>query len=132
MIAPKDLDGHDDEVWFLNRNLVTVRPRQPFVDWVRKQDPDDLMPEDEIRNSPGAYLIPDFEVPGECERWVRQHFPTLFEMQLNEWYMNPSMWPRDRSWERFNEWFEWEVIEIVWDLVDGPLSSEPPDLDDAY
>lgn len=45
---------------------------------------------------------------------------------------------RDRAGSRrlergpvFREWFELELIDLIWDLVDEPLSSDPPFPEDA-
>ncbi len=73
-----------------------------------------------------AFLIPEFDTAREARSWVREQFETLFEIELNDWYTEPSMWPAARDWEMFLEWFEIEYVGTAWDLVDTPLSSDPP------
>lgn len=73
-----------------------------------------------------AFLIPEFDMTEDSRTWIREHCDTFFEIQLNEWYTDPSLWPAERGWETFSAWFEVEFIDIAWDLVDAPLSSDPP------
>jgi len=118
--------GRGREIWFLNRGLVILRPRQPFVDWVRESDPGDPVPEEVIRESVSAFLIPDFDMTADSHAWIRENFELLFEIQVDEWYTDAAMWPSERDWETFQEWFDVELIEVAWDLIDAPLSSDPP------
>ena len=83
--------GRGKEIWFLNRGLVILRPRQPFVDWVREADPGDPVPEEVVRESVSAFLIPDFDMTADSHAWIRENFELLFEIQLNEWYTDPAM-----------------------------------------
>lgn len=47
-------------------------------------------------------------------------------LRSSEWYTDPSLWPAERDWETFKGCFDVEFIDIAWDLVDAPLSSDPP------
>ena len=114
------------EIWFLNRNLVVVRPRQPFIDWVREVDPGDPVGADFVREQVSAFLIDQFEVPGEAEKWVEDQCDFFFRFMCNEWYTDPALWPTFEGWKKFGEWFDVEYIEMAWDLIDAPLSSDPP------
>jgi hypothetical protein len=114
------------EIWFLNRGLVILRPKQPFVDWVREVDPGTPTEEDEVRESAEAFLIPQFDMTPDSHVWIRENFEMMFEIQLDSWYTDPEMWPSQRDWDTFTRWFEIELIEVAWDLVDAPLSSDAP------
>ena len=35
------------------------------------------------------------------------------------WLTDPKMWPQNRTWEMFEEWFELQSCESVDDLVVG-------------
>lgn len=115
------------DVWFLNRGLLIVRPRDPFVEWVLETDPGDgEIDEDVVRHSRTAYLVPEFGSEREGLDWLQSHYDLIFEIELDGWYANPELWPRKRSWAMFRDWFDLETIEMAWDLVDAPLTSEPP------
>ncbi|MEX2468000.1 MAG: hypothetical protein WD995_13905 [Gemmatimonadota bacterium] len=113
-------------IWFLNRGVLVVRPRQPFVDWVCSfEDGTPVDPED-AWDSVNSFLIPEFDDPEETLEWIHGNVDTVFEIMLNDWITEPDSWPADRGWTAFEEWFEFEYVDLAWDLVDEPLSSEPP------
>lgn len=45
----------------INRMALIVRPKQPFIDWVKSQDPD-FEPLEERHDAKSAYLLPEAEV----------------------------------------------------------------------
>ena len=116
-------------IWFINRGVLVVRPRQPFVDWVCSFDQDGPVDPEDARDSVNSFLVPEFDDPGETADWVEANIETVFEIMLNDWVMDPEHWPADRGWDAFEEWFELEFVELAWDLVDEPLSSDPPRAD---
>jgi hypothetical protein len=107
----------------LNRDLLIVRYKQPFVDWVNAADPytgDHLtILEDANEDSP-VYLIHEF-ASEEFESWLESCYIQLFENILDEWYTDPALWPQDRTLKLFKAWCDLEVHSMVQDYVDGPL-----------
>ncbi len=113
-------------IWFLNRGVLVVRPRQPFVDWICSfEDGDPVDPED-AWEAVNAFLVPEFDEPEETLEWIHGNVDTVFDIMLNDWVTEQESWPTDRGWSAFEEWFEFEYVDLAWDLVDEPLSSEPP------
>jgi hypothetical protein len=123
-------DESDREVWFLNRGVLILRPKKPFVSWVQEADPVSERQVDAafVRENTGVYLIPEFESSDEAWSWIEENAAEIFTHQLNEWYTDPGLWPTQRDWKALNEWFELEYVEIAWDFVDAPLSSDPPEV----
>ena len=117
------------QIWFLNRGILVVRPQDPFVEWARSLDDGGALSPEETRDWVNAFLIPEFEFEEDTWAWIRGNCETVFELMLNDWVVVPEMWPEDRSWEVFERWFTYERIEMAWDLVDEPLSSDPPRAD---
>ena len=116
----------DRPIWFLNRSVLVVRAREPFVDWACSvDDPVRVRPADAAA-SVNSFLIPEFGTEEESWAWIREHCDTVFELMLNDWYTDPELWPEDRGWGAFQLWFEAEHIDLAWDLVAEPLSSDPP------
>jgi hypothetical protein len=115
-------------VWTLNRGLVVLRPNDPLVQWVATVDrtgrPMDV---DAIRTTSTAFLIPEYETPDESWEWIRDNCVVFFELELIDWTEDETLWPQDRGWDVFQEWFTIEFIDTTWDLVDEPLSSDVPD-----
>jgi hypothetical protein len=109
----------------INRSAIVVRPRQPFLDWLRWADPTahDLSLED-LCEEPSVYLIPE----SQSEEDLREHLTKLcgriFEEQLDGWYRVPSTWPNQRDMETFERWFELSFHSIVIDLCAKSLRRE--------
>lgn len=117
------------EVWFLNRGILVVRPAEPFLSWASElpaEEGEEPFDPETALEWKTAFLVPEFDTEEETWDWVEAHCTTVFEMQLADWHTDPATWPENRGWDTFAEWFEMEFIEIAWDLVDEPLSSEPP------
>ena len=107
----------------LNRELLIVRPKQPFVDWINAADPnpDGVHITLEMANEDSAvFLIHEYACE-DLEGWLEQCYHPLFEEVLGQWYVVPELWPQDRNLEMFKAWCEVEVHGIVIDLVDEPL-----------
>lgn len=110
----------------LNRSLIVIRCRQPFLDWLR-QLPDPVEPEmslEEINEDASAYLVPTIEDPDDLDDILQQGCESIFEDQLASWWTDEDAWPATRDFETFCEWFEVGLHSIVEDLVDGPLQEE--------
>ena len=76
-------------------------------------------------DSKHVYLIPAYDETDKYEKFVRKHCTEIFEHELNGWYTDPAMWPQDRSWKVFQEWFDYEIQTMVLDMVpDKPLEHE--------
>ncbi|TVP60404.1 MAG: hypothetical protein EA351_00670 [Gemmatimonadales bacterium] len=107
--------------------MVVVRACQPFEDWAKGIDEEAPTAYDSSGKWSNAYLIPEFNTEEDAWEWLEANCGMLFELELDSWYTDPEAWPEDRSWNAFREWFDVELIEMAWDLVDEPLSSEPPE-----
>jgi hypothetical protein len=108
----------------LNRSAMVVRPRKPFLDWVRAVDDEDA-PEVTIDEMvPTLYLVPDYEDPVDAEKVLKKVCGEIFCRELEAWYTDEACWPRDRGLERFKEWFEIEHLELVEDVGRGPIEND--------
>ncbi len=119
-------EGEGREIWFLNREILVVRPREPFIEWAMASDEEGTVDRDWVETWVTSFLLPQFESEDEALEGVRDFCGVIFELQLSEWILVPELWPEDRSWEAFQRWFSFERIQVAWDLVDAPLSSDPP------
>ena len=95
----------------LNRDLLIVRLKQPFVDWINEADPypdrTHITLESANEDSP-VFLIHEFACE-EFESWLESCYQPLFDNILGEWYTDPALWPQDRTLELFKAWCELEV-----------------------
>ncbi|HEY6247433.1 MAG TPA: hypothetical protein VIX17_26020 [Pyrinomonadaceae bacterium] len=119
----------------INRSLIIVKAKQPFLDWLHSLDPEDDHELDDINSEPTAYLIPEYETPEEQEDIIKWCADFVFEYELWSWYTDEDMWPVGRDAAMFKEWFDVEFHSIVQDVVgDIPLKhidydSEAEDID---
>ena len=109
----------------VNRSVLVVLPRQPFLEWLHRADPtsDELTLED-LRRDPSVYLLPARGMEGDREKSLKKFCKTIFEEQLDEWYRAKELWPRDRSIKAFKEWFEYRFHSMPIDLARDVLGWE--------
>lgn len=103
----------------LNRALLIVRPKQPFLDWAAQLDDSGLVPK--VEGEQTAYLVPEFENDDDAQRILRLVYTEVFERELYSWHTDESAWPKKRSLAVFRKWFEIELHSIVEDLCDFNL-----------
>ena len=118
------MDNSSGQIWFLNRGLVILRPKEPFIQWASQADPGGSASANEFAQ-PSTYLIPEYESEEESWNWIQDNSSLLFEVALSEWDADEAVWPAVRDWAALDEWFQVEFVELVWDLVDEPLTSDP-------
>jgi len=79
---------------------------------------------DNLTNENTTYLIPDFFSPRESMSCVKKIHSLIFEFELFGWYTDDKLWPRERNWKMFQQWFNIEINSEVFDLVNGKLEKE--------
>jgi hypothetical protein len=103
----------------LNRGVVIVRPRQPYLDWAATLDDSGLVPQRDGEQT--VYLLPSYE--GDEEAWeiLAEVWPTIFEGELWGWHTEEADWPQSRTFAMFKAWFDVELHSVVEDLCADPL-----------
>ncbi|TXD34512.1 hypothetical protein FRC96_12875 [Lujinxingia vulgaris] len=103
----------------VNRCAVVVRPLQPFVDWVRKVDREyaEGLSDEAILASDQVFLTPMFHVREDTEEYLEINATRVFESMLHGWCYDETLWPKERGWDAFKEWLDYEVAV---DLLDMP------------
>lgn len=108
----------------LNRSVVIVRVKEPFMQWVKSLPDSADVSRDIINQDNTAYLLPDLEHGFEEEELTAQFYNLIFEEQLNSWWTEKKEWPKKRDLETFKKWFDVEFHSAVLDLVDAPLQDD--------
>jgi hypothetical protein len=112
------------EIPMVNRSLLVIRPKQPFIDWLKNlPDPSEVTVE-ECSQDATSFLIPDFEDDEERDEIIAEFYPTLFDEALLEWWSDQKDWPKHRDLKMFYDWFQVDFHSLVLDLGIEPLSSE--------
>jgi hypothetical protein len=75
---------------FLNRSVVIIKPKQPFVDWVNSTDPDAhfKLTLEQIRSDPTCILIPEFDSPKEGKDYIKKIYNYIWQWKLFGYWTN--------------------------------------------
>ena len=106
----------------INRSLIIIKPKQPFLDWARSLDDEsqELTLESMCKDST-AYLIPEIWHDSDEQEFLKTCYDILFEEQLEEWSLDETDWPQQLDLKTFLEWFEVEFHSLVFDLCDEAI-----------
>ena len=108
----------------VNRSAVILKPKQPFLDWCKQDDANDLadIVFKQHHEEPQIYLLPGYDDSDSQQEILEDYWRALFEAMLEGWVTEESMWPKRRSFKMFREWFEITMTSMVLDLdLDEPL-----------
>ena len=105
----------------IDRSLIVVKPKQPFLDWVQSVDYAEGLTLKCIREDSSAYLSPQPLDNSELSAILEWCYEVLFEAELESWYTDLAVWPQERNMTMFLEWFDVEFHSLVFDLVDAPI-----------
>ena len=111
-------------MYAVNRSAVTIRPKQPFVDWINSTPGDDKYTIQQLSRERTVILLPEFQRPGDEMKHLKKICSEIFEHELFAWYMDDSTFPKKRDWKLFQEWFEIELSSEVSDMVDEDVEKD--------
>ena len=98
----------------LNRAAITINYKQPFVDWTNALSPDYPERVANILGESTTYLIKnDFE---DADKFIKKYYKQIFEEQLEGQWTDENEWPEKLTFKLFNEWFSYEISDMVVDL----------------
>lgn len=106
----------------INRAAIILKGKEPFVNWINDADPTDNpdVTLTEINEECTVYLISDYD--GEnVDEWISKNYSVLFENELEDWYVDESLWPEKRDRATFDNWFSVEFHSMVIDTIGGPI-----------
>jgi hypothetical protein len=106
----------------VNRGALLLRYKEPAVRWINEADPspdDSPITLSDVNEERTVYLIGDTvgDSPDTFQRWLKKNYADLFEMELEGWYTDPALWPKDRSFKLFQQWFDAELHTVLVDTV---------------
>ena len=108
----------------LNRSGLSIRPLQPFADWLHSFNAD-APSLDELRAEAMLYLIDEVEAEEDFANAIDRHWRTIFENELEAWDEFGDNWPELLTPEMFESWFELDVQVMSFDLSDAALMRAP-------
>ena len=111
------------DVATINRFAVVLIPTQAYLEWSKScPDGNPHTTLADVQDEPTVYLIP--ETNADLESHLRRYYKTIFTEELTSWCTDPSLWPKDLSFETFKKFFTIHVSEMVFDVGKGPIESD--------
>ena len=106
----------------LNRTAIILKYKAPAIQWINETDPyndDPGIDAESVNDERTVYLISDEDgdSPDTIKCWIDLNWRELFEQELEGWYTDPSLWPKNLSLKLFREWFTVEYHTCLVDTV---------------
>ena len=73
---------------------------------------------------PTIYLIPECDTEEDVREVLQELCDEIFVEQLAGWFRDEETWPRDRSFDMFCRWFDFQHHSMLVDLCDELLIDE--------
>lgn len=106
----------------IDRTVVILRKKQPYIDWIRRlPDPDLETTLEEINREPSTYLIPSCEDNIGLLAHLCSVCHEIFAVEMSGWWTDEQDWEKDLSFENFNCWFDYEISTLPIDLGEGEI-----------
>ena len=108
----------------VNRSAMIVTMKQPFLDWLSSVDAKDRrLGLDDLNREPVICLIAECESDDEFQEWLKRNYRAVFEEHLDSWWTDQLLWPKVRTFNVFQEWFDCRLHSVVLDAGSGRLST---------
>ncbi|UKJ07873.1 hypothetical protein [Solitalea lacus] len=119
---------------FINRFSLHIHFKQPYLDWYNSIFPAEAFASIEEINQTEktTYLIPVFDSDDEIDEYLQENFEQFFIDELFSVSMEQENWPKEITWETFNEWFEIDVTPMVVDYGEDELIDEGEGFSDFW
>ena len=109
----------------INRTAVVIKPKQPFIDWINSIPDENIdFTLEQISADNITFLVPGHDDPRDSRAYIKKIYSDIFEFELFGWITTEELWPKNRTWKMFQEWFDIEINSEVFDLVDGKIEKE--------
>lgn len=112
-------------MWSVNRSVLVVRPRQPYLDWVHALDEGGKkFTLEDLRQDCTSILVPQMEDEDHKDEILENIYLEVFEHELWSWMRDPAVWPSKRDLATFKAWFDLEFSSVTLDIVGKPIELE--------
>ena len=106
----------------INRTAITIRPKQPYIDWANSFDDGEAYDPDKRHAT--TILISEKYDEFNYEIYLKKIYKILFEEELESWMANPDDWPKIKNYTMFKNWFEIICSDMTWDYGIGNIKQE--------
>jgi hypothetical protein len=117
---------------FLYRHGLLISRKQPYLDWANGVAADGASLTDALsRRNRSLYLVPEVDGEPDLAALIDEYWSSIFEEELSGWVIETDEWPEPRTRELFDEWFDVELNDSVFDLTpEEPLTQDDMDVAD--
>lgn len=112
-----------EEPIIINRGAIMIVPKKPFYDWANSFDSDFIFDQKNDFDH-NVYLIKDDFVIDHIDNVVKKHWKVIFENELMGQWLDEGRWPQKRTFKMFNEWFDFYISSMAYDLLEKPIIRE--------
>ncbi len=114
---------------FINRSVLVIKPRQPYLDWTQRVSPDGIQLKlTDMQQDCTTYLLSEALDRQYLESFLQDNYVPMFEHELYAWHRDQSVWPVERNYTVFQEWFDVEMHSQVIDMLDPDVIPHSPDI----
>lgn len=104
-----------------NRSVVNIFPTKSYLDWLNYiRGTDVSIGINDLE--PISFLIKDFECKLDFDNWLECNYQLLFDIRLNYSCIDKLLWPEDRAFGVFKQWFEVKYSGLILDIEDEPIN----------
>lgn len=109
-------------LYTIDRAVVILKRRQPFLDWLKALPSEDLGETlESINEEPGCYLIPMGEELEPMMENFKALIPEIFQIEMEAYWTDVHAWEKDLSWENFKKWFSYEICDMPIDMGEDEI-----------
>jgi len=110
----------------INRDIVILFPKQPLIDWVNRIFPEskEECPKFFEHDEGTTYLLPENYSIDDALDNLKANFRFFFEEELFQWCVDETYWPKNLTWQLFENWFHYSIQTMVFDVGDEEIIRE--------
>jgi len=105
----------------VNRSVLLVRPTAAYFVFLQSCGLKETEGIDPSEWEPTPYLVPDMESPLEEDEWLTANTRQLLAHLLAQTPLEEKDWPESDHLRLMREWFAFEFVGGIFDMVKGPL-----------
>lgn len=111
----------------VSRTTLIVKAKEPYLEWANSID-DFKVTLEELHVEPTAFLVSQHETDHEKDKILKKHFKEIFEYELAAWFVDEEVWPKNRDFKMFKEWFDVSFHSMTLDLLPQEIEREEFDI----
>ncbi len=112
---------------FINRCVITLKPKQALIDWVKSLDDVEIPEVWDFEG--GAYLLDEHEDEDTLLADIRSKAEAMLENELSVWTEEENLWPAKRDSVLLEQWFDIHIAVAGFDMgKDDLLRADVADL----